>query len=149
MQKDTPVDPRHVARAMALQYLFWQYNSDGTVQAPTQADLLETLESDNFDPEIYAQITLGVTKDQAEVDQFIREYAPTWPLEQIAPVDLVILRMGVWEAFVGKINPAKIAINEAIELAKQFGGENSSSFINGVLGSILKATKNDADTTTA
>ena len=73
-----------------------------------------------------------------ELDDTIRPLAPEWPIEQIARMDRVILRIGVWELLFEKSVPPKVAINEAVELAKAFGGDNSSKFVNGVLGSVLR-----------
>ncbi len=74
-----------------------------------------------------------------KVDDLIRQYAPKWPLESINWVDLAILRCALWELNYVKKSPVKVIIDEAIELAKEFGTENSASFVNGVLGSIIKA----------
>ena len=80
----------------------------------------------------------GVRKHQAEIDAIIVKYAPEWPIEQITTVDRNILRLGVYELkYVDNI-PSKVAINEAIELAKTFGGESSGRFVNGVLGAVYK-----------
>lgn len=82
----------------------------------------------------------GVLQKQPELDMVIEKAAPEWPIDRIAPVDRNILRLGLYELLFSdrKEVPAKVAINEAIELAKQFGGENSSRFVNGVLGAVYK-----------
>ncbi len=82
----------------------------------------------------------GVLQKQTELDQVIEKAAPDWPIDRISPVDRNILRLGLYELlFADRAEvPAKVAINEAIELAKQFGGENSSRFVNGVLGAVYK-----------
>lgn len=82
----------------------------------------------------------GVLQKQKELDLVIEKAAPEWPLDRISPVDRNILRLGLYELLFAdrKEVPAKVAINEAIELAKQFGGENSSRFVNGVLGAVYK-----------
>jgi N utilization substance protein B len=74
----------------------------------------------------------------AEIDKYITKYATEWPLDQITIVDRNILRIGVYELVFDKDIPAKVAINEAIEVAKTFGGESSGKFVNGVLGAIYK-----------
>ena len=82
----------------------------------------------------------GVIKKQKDLDRIIEKAAPDWPIEKISMVDRNILRIGLFELLFadrGEV-PAKVAINEAIELAKQFGGENSSRFVNGVLGAVYK-----------
>jgi N utilization substance protein B len=80
----------------------------------------------------------GVDTNSHALDDLIRPVAPEWPIEQIARMDRVILRIGVYELTEDKNIPPKVVINEAVELAKAFGGENSSKFINGVLGTILR-----------
>jgi transcription antitermination protein NusB len=80
----------------------------------------------------------GVSKHTAEIDGIIGPAAPEWPVDQIAKIDKIILRIGVYELLIKKDVPPKVAINEAVELAKAFGGENSSKFINGVLGTIYR-----------
>ncbi len=80
----------------------------------------------------------GVLKHQEEIDAYIIKYAPEWPLEQITTVDRNILRLGIYEMVFDIDIPARVAINEAIEIAKAYGGPSSSKFINGVLGSLYK-----------
>jgi len=80
----------------------------------------------------------GVMEHLPEIDKYITKYATEWPLEQITIVDRNILRIGVYELVLDKGIPAKVAINEAIEIAKTFGGESSGKFVNGVLGAIYK-----------
>lgn len=94
------------------------------------------LEEKNFIEEIVS----GVVKHRAQIDQIIEKAAPDWPLDQIATVDRNVLRLGLYELIFGDRAdvPAKVAINEAIELAKTFGGENSGRFVNGVLGTVYK-----------
>lgn len=82
----------------------------------------------------------GIIEKKSEIDENIVKYAPEWPLDQITVVDRNVLRIGIYELLFGdrKAVPPKVAINEAIELAKNFGGESSGKFINGVLGSIYR-----------
>lgn len=80
----------------------------------------------------------GVEEHQEEIDGQIGPAAPEWPVDQIARIDKIILRIGVYELMVKRDVPPKVAINEAVELAKAFGGENSSKFVNGVLGTIYR-----------
>lgn len=80
----------------------------------------------------------GVSQHATEIDGIIGPAAPEWPVDQIAKVDKIILRIGVYELLIKRDVPPKVAINEAVELAKAFGGENSSKFINGVLGTIYR-----------
>lgn len=86
------------------------------------------------------ELTQGVEKNMAEIDKLIVQSAPDWPLEQITNVDRNVLRLGIYELRFAKADdvPPKVAINEAIELAKTFGGVSSGKFVNGVLGTIYK-----------
>ncbi len=78
----------------------------------------------------------GVIHNREDIDQKIRRFAPAWPVEQIPAVDRNILRLAIFELLFDKKVPVKVAINEAVELAKKFGGDNSPKFVNGVLGSV-------------
>ncbi len=84
-------------------------------------------------------IVFGIEENADKIDAILRPAAPDWPIEQISLVDLVILRMGIYELLFTSEVPPKVAINEAVELAKAFGGENSSRFVNGVLGTVFRA----------
>jgi N utilization substance protein B len=90
------------------------------------------------------QLVYGVDKRQAEIDDIVRPVAPEWPIEQIARIDRIILRIGVYELLHEPDVPPKVAINEAVELAKAFGGDNSSKFVNGVLGTVLRAQEDNS-----
>lgn len=90
------------------------------------------------DTQFVRDLVSGVMEKQAEVDGIIGPAAPEWPVEQIARIDKIILRIGVYELMIQRDVPPKVAINEAVELAKAFGGENSSKFVNGVLGTIYR-----------
>lgn len=91
---------------------------------------------DEKSSEFVHQIVQGVLPIVKELDQFIAEHAPEWPLEQVAVVDRNILRIALWELAVSDTIPIKVAINEAVELAKMFGSDSSPRFVNGVLGSL-------------
>ncbi len=92
-----------------------------------------------FDDEGFSQrILRGIWEKLKEIDTIIQEFAPEWPIDQITHIDRNILRIGVFELKYEKRIPARVAINEAIEMAKTFGGDSSSKFINGVLGAIYK-----------
>lgn len=84
------------------------------------------------------RLAKGIEKNSAKLDEKLQPIAPEWPLDQIARIDHIILRMGAYELIHNKDVPSKVVINEAVELAKSFGGKNSSKFINGVLGTLLK-----------
>lgn len=134
---------RHLARVIALQTLyevaFRQACEDKKV------DLSEVLKRNINryqarldDKDFLRDLVKGVSKDADALDERLRPIAPDWPLDQIAKIDLCILRMASYELLNKKDVPPKVVINEAVELAKSFGGENSSKFINGVLGTLLK-----------
>ncbi len=93
----------------------------------------------NFNDEGFVSILVeGVMKHRSEIDPIITRFAPDWPLDSLAIVDRNILRLGVFELKFSDAIPAKVAINEAIELAKGFGGPSSGRFVNGVLGAVFK-----------
>jgi len=133
---------RHLSRSLVLQTLFeWDFNGNNSSVAPDV--LLRNI--DEFAPGVsdisFMQGLLqGVIDKQTELDQIIEKAAPDWPIPKISTVDRNILRMGLFELLFadrGEV-PAKVAINEAIELAKTFGGETSGKFVNGVLGAVYK-----------
>jgi len=84
------------------------------------------------------EIEKGVKKHKKEIDEIIEKCAPEWPIDKIAKVDLVILRIAVYEILYSEKVPEKVAIDEAVELAKEFGNDTSSKFVNGVLGTVLE-----------
>jgi N utilization substance protein B len=90
------------------------------------------------DRDFIKQLALGVSSRGEELDAVLQPLAPEWPMSQIARMDRIVLRMGAYELLHTSDIPPKVVINEAVELAKAFGGDNSSKFINGVLGSLLK-----------
>jgi len=92
------------------------------------------------DPEFSKKLLRGIMEHKEEIDKLIEKFAPEWPINKINLVDRNILRLGIYELLYGDSQevPAKVAINEAIELAKEFSGETSGRFVNGVLGSIYK-----------
>ena len=131
---------RHLARSIAMQSLFeWDFRGQPTAGLPAILDhnLVE------FGPglkenEFAKDLVDGVIDHLPEIDELIVKYAPEWPLNQITIVDRNILRIGIFEMKLYGQTPPKVAINEAIELAKGFGGPSSGKFVNGVLGSIYK-----------
>jgi len=131
---------RHLARTIALQTLYqWDFNSQKpqNLAQIIQQDLAEF--APQFDDKGFIEkLVSGVIKNQKDIDQLIVKFAPEWPLEQITMVDRNVLRIGIYEIKFDPDIPEKVAINEAIELAKAFGGESSGKFVNGVLGSIYK-----------
>ncbi|KKU48078.1 transcription antitermination factor NusB [Candidatus Uhrbacteria bacterium RIFCSPLOWO2_12_FULL_46_10] len=139
---------RHLSRTVAMQTLYeWDFSHPLSAGAGNnnEAEILALADRNlkEFAPEFDDQgfvhsLILGVLQNQAAIDKYIERYAPEWPIDQITIVDRNILRLGVFELIFGKEVPAKVAINEAIELAKTFGGESSGRFVNGVLGAIYK-----------
>ncbi len=133
---------RHLSRSIVLQTLFeWDLNAIDKKEIRTVLDRnVEEFAENKTDTPFMAKLLDGVLGKQPELDQVIEKAAPEWPIDRISPVDRNILRLGLFELLFAdrKEVPAKVAINEAIELAKQFGGENSSRFVNGVLGAVYK-----------
>ncbi len=142
-------DPRHLARIVALQKLFSAHfdHADKEDNAPLKIsgaeldEIAETSEVKDYDRELAEKLVNGVQKELESLDKYITEFAPQWPLDQIQAVDLEIMRIALWEGFEAKITPPKVAIDEAIEIAKDFGGDASSKFVNGVLGAIYEKSK--------
>lgn len=135
---------RHLGRIIALQTLYEYDFRERLGDETAKIDEILTRNLKRYedrvdDKEFVRQLVMGVNKAGRQLDAIIAPVAPDWPLNQIAIVDRDILRMAVFELseFNGKI-PPKVAINEAIELAKSFGAENSSRFVNGVLGTIWR-----------
>ncbi len=133
---------RHLARSVVLQSLFeWDFRDQNTsiLSDAITRDAAEFAPG-TTDVTFMQELGQGVLKKQPEIDMIITKAAPDWPLDKISIVDRNVLRMGLYELLFadrGEV-PAKVAINEAIELAKSFGGENSGKFVNGVLGSVYK-----------
>lgn len=129
--------PRTRARALALQVL---YEVDIANHVPGEvftARLEETPLTQEL-AEFARQIIFGILPIANELDQLIAKYAPEWPMDQIAAIDRNILRMALWEFAVFHETPIKVAINEAVELAKQYGSDSAPRFVNGVLGSLAE-----------
>jgi len=134
---------RHLSRSIAMQTLYeWDFNGrdDKKIEEILERNIQEFgpgLEDGKF----VRDLIKGVLKNQEKIDAIIAETAPEWPLEQINLIDRNVLRLGIYELLFGNHDevPPKVAINEAIELAKSFGGETSGKFVNGVLGTIYRA----------
>ena len=110
----TAKDPRHLKRRKAVKVLFAQ-------EFTKQSD--------------YPELVKKILKDKKKIDKVISDSAPTWPIEKINKIDISILRLAVWE-MQNENTPPKVIIDEAVELAKEYGSEASASFVNGVLGSV-------------
>ncbi|MDE1943966.1 MAG: transcription antitermination factor NusB, partial [Patescibacteria group bacterium] len=133
---------RHLARSIVLQTLF-EWDTMGAPGADASAILERNSEEfggGDADKPFMDTLLSGVIAKKEDLDLIITKAAPEWPLDRIAPVDRNILRLGLFELlFADRAQvPAKVAINEAIELAKTFGGDSSGRFVNGVLGAVYK-----------
>jgi N utilization substance protein B len=139
---------RHLSRSIVMQSLYeWDFFDQ-------KKDLIKIVERNikEFAPGLEDtsfiwQLVTGVVKKIKQLDQIIEKVAPEWPINQISIIDRNVLRIGIYELLFAKKDevPSKVAINEAIELAKSFGGESSGKFINGVLGTIYKETAEKLD----
>lgn len=134
---------RHLGRIVALQTLYEQdFRREAGDLSFELADVLARniarYESTVDDKDFIEDLVNGVFEREAELDELLRPLAPEWPIDQIARMDRTVLRIGLYELLHEKDVPPKVVINEAVELAKAFGGDNSSKFINGVLGTALK-----------
>ncbi len=143
MKKAT--DPRHLSRELALQSLFSKdFNNERVNTIDFNVEELSVIdEIETYNEELYSSIVTGVREKKEEIDSMIASFAPQWPISQMKLVDIQILRMAIYEGFLEKITPPKVAIDEAIELAKAFGGDSSSKFVNGVLGAIYEKYKQE------
>jgi N utilization substance protein B len=143
MKKAT--DPRHLSRQIVLQRLFAQdfnrENVNPNISEFNPDQLADIDEIEDYILEMVDTITKGVKENKDDIDELITKYAPQWPIEQMKLVDLQILRMAIYEGFISKSTPPKVAIDEAIELAKEFGEEVNGKFVNGVLGAIYENVK--------
>ncbi len=129
------VGARRKARVLALQALY-EIDSAGHKAEEVVTRLLaeERLPEENVN--FIRELVNGVIQNKEKIDEKIQEFAPAWPIKQIAVVDRNVLRLAIFEMLLDNKVPIKVAINEAVELAKTFGSDNSSRFVNGVLGSV-------------
>lgn len=133
---------RHLSRSIAMQSLYqWDFNKE----KDSKIDEIIGINIREFGPgmkdDSFVQTLVhGVLEKRKTIDPIIEKCAPEWPIEQITIVDRNVLRLGIFELMFGKYDevPPKVAINEAIELAKAFGGESSGRFVNGVLGTVYR-----------
>jgi transcription antitermination protein NusB len=134
---------RHLGRIIALQTLYEQdfrreCNDNNFVLAEVLSRNIERYHKTVDDRSFIKALVQGVSKHAEGLDKQLQPLAPEWPISQIARMDRIVLRIGAYELTYGTDIPPKVVINEAVELAKAFGGDNSSKFINGVLGTLLK-----------
>lgn len=134
---------RHLSRSIVMQSLyewdFWGRSDQNRLKEIVERNINE-FGPGMSDADFIWNLINGISEKTEEIDGWIIKYAPEWPLEQITLTDRNVLRVGIYELIFGNREevPPKVAINEAIELAKNFGGESSGKFINGVLGAIYK-----------
>jgi transcription antitermination protein NusB len=130
-------DPRHAARKVVLASLFcWLFSEPEENSCKNlSVELLELPESLRNN-DLSNKITAGVKENIKEIDALIEKCAPDWPIDKISKVDLIILRIAIYELAFSKDTPQKVAIDEAVELAKEFGNDTSHKFVNGVLGTV-------------
>jgi N utilization substance protein B len=141
---------RHLSRQIAMQSLFeWDFNDK-------KGDLKQIIQNnvDQFAPGMedtafVHALTEGVVGKLSEIDEVLAKSAPEWPVDQITLVDRNVLRLGIFELLFLKEVPPKVAINEAVELAKTYGGESSSKFLNGVLGNLYKGMEENGESVEA
>ena len=131
---------RHLARTLVMQSLYqWDFNNQPVDKLEEIISYDRAEFAPNFDDSGYVKETIdGVLKNITAIDEIIVQFAPEWPLASMTCMDRNILRLGTYELKFAPGVPSKVAINEAIELAKSFGGEASGKFVNGVLGAIYK-----------
>jgi len=148
---------RHLGRIVALQTLYeYEFRVDSEDKSVNIQEILkrnlDRYETAIDDTKFVETLVAGVIEHQTSIDDKLRPIAPDWPIEQIARVDRSILRIGVYELLhQSDIVPPKVVINEAVELAKAFGSDNSSKFVNGVLGTayrtLIEGAENASSTT--
>ena len=130
---------RRRARALALQALY-EVDAARHDAAEVVSRLLAGEELAEENTSFVHELVNGVIQNKKKIDENIQSFAPAWPIEQMPIVDRNILRLAIFEILIDNKVPAKVAINEAVELAKTFGSNNSAKFVNGVLGSFSTAT---------
>lgn len=140
---------RHLGRIIALQTL---YEQEFRLDCQDENFDLDRVLQRNIgryeemveDREFIVDLVHGVDSKRDELNALLQPVAPEWPIDQIARMDRVILHIGAYELLYGSDVPPKVVINEAVELSKGFGGENSSKFVNGVLGTVLRNKEGEA-----
>lgn len=137
---------RHLSRTVAMQSLYeWDFNgSKGNLEEITKRNIQDFAPGLDETKFIY-DLVQGVRDRQPEIDAVIEKTAPEWPIDQITIIDRNILRVGIYELQYAKEVPPKVAINEAVELGKTFGGESAGKFINGVLGTLYRQMEEPKD----
>ncbi|MFC2033923.1 transcription antitermination factor NusB [Chloroflexota bacterium] len=131
---------RRKARALALQILYEVDTTDHKGEEILNL-LMDKEELSENTRQFTFELVIGVIKNKDKIDENIQNFAPAWPINQMPVIDRNILRLAIFEILLNNKVPTKVAINEAVELAKTFGSDNSSKFVNGVLGSVSNLTE--------
>jgi transcription antitermination protein NusB len=137
---------RHTARQCVVQSIF-AYEFHGGDPEALLTYIISEFSKGLREEEFAYTLLNGVLKHEEDINNVIKENAPQWPLEKIAPLDRAILRIGIYELLYTEDIPPLVAVNEAVELAKEFGGGNSSKFVNGVLSTVMNENKKDTNQT--
>src|SRR3989338_10882244 len=130
---------RHLSRTIDMQSLYeWDFHNKRKPLTEITNQNVSQLAPGMEDEKFVYDLVSGVEKNIDKIDEIISKTATDWPLDQISPVDRSILRLGVYELMFSNEVPPKVAINEAVELGKTFGGSSSGKFVNGVLGTLFR-----------
>ncbi len=135
---------RHLARQLVIKALFWLDSQDYRKNIATPEDVIDYIlfadeaASELPNAEFFRSTLLNTLAKQEKLDEYIQIYAPEWPIEKMAKVDKAALRIGIYELLYNEDIPPLVAVNEAVDLAKEFGDDQSGSFINGVLSRLGK-----------
>jgi len=136
---------RRITRESAMKLLYQFQLRDDDIEEQISLFLDETEGLENLDKEFFLDVIHGVINNKEEIDGLIQTHSKGWKLERMPKVDLAIMRLAVYELKYRKDIPMNVSINEAVELAKKYGGEQSKNFINGVLGKIVTKLQSDEE----
>ena len=137
-ERGANVPNRHLSRTVAMQTLYeWDFQKNMQIEELARRNI-QFFSEDELDINYILKITQGVVERVKELDKKIQKAAPQWPVDQLPILDKTLLRLSAYELLYTEDIPPKVAINEAVELGKTFGSENTSKFINGVLGTLYK-----------
>jgi len=130
---------RHQSRVVVMQSIYqWKYNKGSKIKG-IALENIKTHPSENLEDDFIIKSITDIEKKIDKIEKTITIAAPDWPLDQIDQIDLAILVVGVYELLFREDIPPKVAIDEAVELGKEFGGDNTAPFVNGVLGTVFRA----------
>jgi len=128
---------RRLSRDQAMKLLYQFQLRDDNIEDQIELFLAETEKLENLEKDYFLDVVRGVTENLIEIDLLIKNHAKGWSLERMPKVDLAIMRLAVYELSFRKDIPWNVSINEAVELSKKYGGEQSRTFINGILGKVV------------